>query len=393
MRVIYRPVWDGIQQALKEIFEDGWPADKVIQHALKVGKRWGSHDRRLFAECVYDLVRWRRRLEYAVEDASSAASVAAWCGLHDVQLDRLIVAPALNLERVQSRWRDPNLPRAVRASVPDWMDEWGHSALGEKWDQVLENLNASAPVFLRANRLKTDATALLKRLEEKGLKARARGADAVELVERSNVFLLPEFKQGWFEVQDLHSQAVVPELQVEPGLRVIDACAGAGGKTLHMASLMGNKGKIIALDVSDKKLAQLKLRARRAGAGCIEMRSIESGKTVKRLSESADRVLLDVPCSGMGVIRRNPDSKWKLKAEEIPDLTALQASLLREYSKMCKPGGILVYATCSVMPEENGEQVRAFLEGNAEWKLERERTLWPEAGGADGFYFARLRRG
>jgi 16S rRNA (cytosine967-C5)-methyltransferase len=183
------------------------------------------------------------------------------------------------------------------------------------------------------------------------------------------------------------------EFGVEAGQRVIDACAGAGGKSLHMASLMQNKGKVIALDVLEKKLDSLRERSTRAGATIIETRLIESTKVIKRLAESSDRVLLDVPCSGMGVLRRNPDAKWKLTPEEITHLNNLQAEILSGYSKMCRPGATLMYATCSMMPSENLKQVEKFLSQNdSRFSLEKEETLWPEVGGPDGFYFARLKR-
>jgi 16S rRNA (cytosine967-C5)-methyltransferase len=182
-------------------------------------------------------------------------------------------------------------------------------------------------------------------------------------------------------------------LGVEPGLRVIDACAGGGGKSLHLAALMKNKGKINALDTVAKKLEQVRVRASRDGASCIETRAIESTKTIKRLRESADRLLLDVPCSGLGVLRRNPDSKWKLSPLEIDQLIQTQAQILQQYSSMLKPGGVMVYATCSILPCENEQQIAKFMTQNeAVWTLDFEEHLWPRSGGGDGFYIARLRK-
>ena len=194
-------------------------------------------------------------------------------------------------------------------------------------------------------------------------------------------------------MQDLNSQRIAPELGVRSGERVIDACAGAGGKSLHLAALMKNKGKVLALDVHEKKLTSLRERATRAGATIIETRLIESTKVIKRLEEGADRILLDVPCSGIGVLRRNPDTKWKLKPEDLERLSQTQREILASYTRMCRPGGVIVYATCSIMPSENSLQVHRFLSQNeARFSLEKEETLFPERDGADGFYFARIKR-
>src|SRR6185369_699383 len=154
-------------------------------------------------------------------------------------------------------------------------------------------------------------------------------------------------QEGLFEIQDGASQQVAPMLDPKPGERVIDACAGGGGKTLHLAALMKNKGRIISMDVSEVKLKALRERCSRNGVDIAEVKVIESSKTIKRLEKNADRVLLDVPCSGLGVLRRNPDKKWKLKPEDFIELRKLQAEILESYSEMTKVGGRLVYATCS----------------------------------------------
>jgi 16S rRNA (cytosine967-C5)-methyltransferase len=255
-----------------------------------------------------------------------------------------------------------------------------------------EVLNETAPAFLRANRLKTTASQLLPRLQARDIQVQRCDEvdEALKLVERANVFVTPEFQDGLFEMQDLHSQHVIPFLQPKPGERVIDACAGAGGKTLHLAAMMENKGKIIAMDVHAGKLEELKKRARRAGAHLIETRLIESTKVIKRLEGSADRLLLDVPCSGLGVLRRNPDSKWKLSLNRIAELQSIQDDILNGYSKMLKKGGVMVYSTCSIARAENQDAIGRFLTLNQDFKLEKELLLEPVSGGGDGFYAARL---
>jgi 16S rRNA (cytosine967-C5)-methyltransferase len=173
-------------------------------------------------------------------------------------------------------------------------------------------------------------------------------------------------------------------------MRVVDTCAGAGGKTLHLACLMKNKGLIQALDVLPWKLDELRKRFRRNEITCIQPEVINAA-TIPRFKGKADRLLLDVPCSGLGVLRRNPDTKWKLSPEEIERLHVLQAQIIKDYSVMTKPGGKMVYATCSVLPSENQDQVRKFLaEHKDEWTLEEEKSWTPNQNGFDGFYAARL---
>lgn len=402
MRLLHAPVHAGVITALKDIFEGGYPADKVIQRQLKFNRKWGSSDRRLFAESVYDIVRWWRRLlfaagfEWPAEDVWSGgpaeayvSAVEAWAEINDVEIGK--GAARVKLPRVTAIWNDKNLPRAVRESVPDWLDAWGFEELGPKWEEVLPALNTEAPVYLRANRLKVTPDELVKQLRHEKIESEAVSGDAVRLNKRANVFVTKTFKSGAFEVQDLSSQQAALALDPQGGERVIDACAGGGGKSLHMASLMRNKGRIVAMDVHERKLEQLRERARRAGATCIETRLIDSTKVIKRQAGAADRLLLDVPCSGMGVLRRNPDSKWKLSRQEVERVRALQSEILSSYVQMLKPGGRLVYATCSIMPSENSRQVEQFLSRNETgFELNMQTVYWPQKGLGDGFYTATL---
>jgi 16S rRNA (cytosine967-C5)-methyltransferase len=185
---------------------------------------------------------------------------------------------------------------------------------------------------------------------------------------------------------------IAPFLQVKAGMSVIDACAGAGGKALHLATLMHNLGALIAMDTEGHKLEELRKRAQRNGIHIIETRTIDSPKVIMRFHNMADRLLLDVPCSGLGVLRRNPDTKWKLKPEFLDSIRATQAEIIQNYSKMVKIGGKMVYATCSILPSENQNQVAAFLNNNKNWQLEEDKTVTAHADGFDGFYMARLAR-
>ena len=275
------------------------------------------------------------------------------------------------------------------------MDELACTELGEeKWETEIHALNQEAKVVLRVNTLKTNRQALHNKLLQEQIETElpAENENALVLSKRKNIFRSLAFKDGLFEVQDNSSQLVAPYLDIKEGMRIIDACAGAGGKTLHVAALLNNKGKIIAMDTEQWKLDELKKRARRAGAFNIEPRLIESLKTIKRLEGSADRLLLDVPCSGLGVLRRNPDAKWKLDSAFIEKVKNIQQKILNDYSAMLKKGGIMVYSTCSILPSENELQVKQFLENNKDqFELLEEQTIYPSQG-FDGFYMARIRK-
>ena len=215
--------------------------------------------------------------------------------------------------------------------------------------------------------------------------------DALELDEKTNIFRTDEFQNGWFEVQDAGSQLIAPYLRVQPGMRVVDACAGAGGKTLHLASLMENKGQIIAMDLYEWKLKELKRRAKRNNVQNVQTKIIEA-KTIKRMENSADRLLIDAPCSGMGVLKRNPDAKWKLQPHFIDEIIATQAKILADYSKVIKVGGLMVYATCSILPQENEQQVEKFLANHPNYKLISDKMHYPSETNYDGFYMALIER-
>ncbi|HAI43578.1 MAG TPA: RNA methyltransferase, partial [Maribacter sp.] len=202
------------------------------------------------------------------------------------------------------------------------------------------------------------------------------------------------FKNGMFEVQDASSQLVSDFLDIEPGQRVVDTCAGAGGKSLHLAALMENKGQLIFMDIYGSKLKELKRRARRNGAHNIEVREIDSTKVYKKLYGSADRVLIDAPCTGLGVLRRNPDSKWKMQPEFLDKIVKTQHEIIRNYSKIVKPGGKMVYATCSILPQENSHQVQSFLksEEGKDFTLVKDKKIYASKSGYDGFYMALLEK-
>jgi 16S rRNA (cytosine967-C5)-methyltransferase len=398
---LHRNLCFTVIDSLSMIFNDGEYAGKVVEKALKRDKRWGARDRKFVAETIYDITRWKRlyneiagtKEHYSRENLWKMFAV--WATLKGIELPDWKYFETTPVRRIKGKFDELQSDRKIKESIPDWMDEVAVKELGEAvWTREIAAMNQKAEVILRVNTLKIDVSTLQKflRKEEVDTEFVRDNPTALRLVERKNVFLTEAFKRGYFEVQDASSQLVAPFLQVEPGMRVIDTCAGAGGKTLHLAAIMENKGQIIALDIYGGKLAQLKKRAKRAGVHNVDMRVIDSTKVIKKLKDSADAVLIDAPCSGIGVLKRNPDSKWKLQPEFMDKIRDTQAEILDKYSQMVKPGGKLVYATCSILPSENENQVKTFLDSHKEFKFVEDKKISPSKSGFDGFYMALLEK-
>lgn len=408
MMKLHRVLVQAIAATLVEIFRNEKYADKAIEQLFKAHPRWGKRDRAFVAENLYEVVRWWRLLHAVSPLPEEHASPA---GFSETDWTKLLAANLLlkgfqlpdweQLKDVEAglvfekkKQLEASGSLKIVESVPDWLDEMARAEMGSHWEAELQALNRVAPVVLRVNSLKVGKGEVQKMLNQRGWDATetSLAPDALVLGQRGNVFVSPMFKEGFFEVQDAGSQCIAPFLRAQPGMRVIDACAGAGGKSLHLATLMKNKGSIISMDTDPRKLDELRRRARRNGIHIVQTRPIESSKAVKRLRESADRLLLDVPCSGLGTLRRNPDAKWKLSPDFIENVKVTQAKILRDYSTMLRPGGLMVYATCSILPSENEGQVRRFLEENPRFKLLEERKISPAKDGFDGFYMALIEK-
>lgn len=389
--------------SIRDIFNEGVYADKAVEKALKRDKRWGSRDRKFVAETIYEIVRWKRlyaeiaNVKEPFDRNNLWRIFSVWCVLKGITLPDWNQIEPTPTRRIKGKFDELSRIRKFRESIPDWIDNIAISELGEElWTKELAALNKQAEVILRTNTLNITKKELQKILSEESIFTEfiPNHEDALRLIERANVFRTEAFKNGYFEVQDASSQLVAEYLDVEPGMKVVDTCAGAGGKTLHLASFMKNKGQIIAMDIYESKLRKLKVRARRNKVHNIDTRVIDSTKPIKKLYGKADRVLIDAPCSGLGVLRRNPDSKWKLQPEFLDNIKKIQQDILQHYSKMVKHGGKLVYATCSVLPSENQHQIAEFLasESGKEFKLVKDNKVLAHISGFDGFYMAQLVR-
>ncbi len=298
---------------------------------------------------------------------------------------------------------------SVRYSHPVELVEWLCENFGiEKARQIMEENNQVPALCIRLNRLKTNREALAERLAQEGVQTRPGVLSAESLlIESGNLSRLPSYAEGLFTVQDQSAQLAALALSPAPGDTVYDICAAPGGKTTHLAELMNNRGKILALDIYEKRLLSVEKTAQRLGISIIETR-VADGASV-RFPEQADKILVDAPCSGLGVIRRRPDIKYKPELTMFDELVQIQRDILQNVAAYVKPGGVMVYSTCTINPGENEEQIAAFLETHKEFELlpvdysgiteaAREQlktgmgTLYPAGDSGDGFFIAKLRR-
>ena len=400
---LHRNLTFAVIDSIRDIFNEGVYADKAIERALQRDKRWGARDRKFVAETIYEIVRWNRlyaeicEVKVPFNEDNLWRLFTVWCVLRGIPLPDWNQIGNVSVQRIKGKFKELSKIRKYRESIPDWLDELGVRELGETlWTKEIAALNKQADVVLRTNTLNVTKDVLQRKLKAETIETEIIPSytDALKLVKRANVFTTETFKQGLFEVQDASSQLVAAYLDVLPGMKVVDACAGAGGKTLHLASLMQNKGQIIAMDIYESKLKKLKIRARRNKAYNIDLRVIDSTKVIKKIHEKADRVLIDAPCSGLGVLRRNPDSKWKLQPQFIEEIKQIQQEVLQNYSKMVKSGGKMVYATCSILPSENRQQIDFFLRSEAgqSFTFVKENNVFAHQSGFDGFYMALLEK-
>lgn len=396
---LHKTLVSAVIETLQQIFVQGVYADKAVEQVLKQNSRWGSRDRRFIAESTYEMVRWWRYIlkSSGVENPQLTSDYwklfATWQFLKETELPDWEEFKSIDKNLILSNAEKAKQIRKYRESIPDWLDELGCTELTEKiWEKEIHELNKEAQVVLRVNTLKTNPIQLKHLLDEQSIETFPVGdySDALVLVKRQNLQNVNEYKQGLFEIQDASSQLIAPFLDLKEGMTVIDACAGAGGKSLHIAAKMKNKGKIISMDVEERKLLELKKRAERGGVSIIQTQLINDA-ALSKLKNTADRLLLDVPCTGLGVIKRNPDAKWKLSLEFVSEIQKTQQEIISNYSQMLKQDGIMVYATCSILPSENQKQVELFLEKNKNFELLEDRKILPSEG-FDGFYMAKLKR-
>ena len=356
-----------------------YPADAVVSRYFREHRELGHADRAFVAETVFAVLRRGRSLEARCAGKLSdrnrlLAALAVTRGWSQRELAPVLKASEEEWLAAAKAMPESELPPAVRCDLPDWLYNALAAQLGaEEVLTLAQALNQPAPLDLRVNTVKTNREAVLARFAEDGIAAvpGTLSPMAVRLREKPALAKHPLFLEGAFEVQDEGSQLLGYLLEPKRGEMVVDFCAGAGGKTLLLGALMKNTGRLYAFDVSDKRLANLKPRLARSGLSNVHPARIEHERDtkVKRLAGKVDRVLVDAPCSGLGTLRRNPDLKWRQSEDSVAELTVKQAAILDAAAKLVRPGGRVVYATCSLLTAENDAIVEAFLVRHPEFTL------------------------
>jgi len=375
----------GILEGLRAILFEYRYADKVVRHLLRKNRLWGRRDRSQVATVIYDIVRWKRL-------------VKVMAGIEHLTEENIHLLLNYWLER---KGRVPTLseraafPRAIALSIPDTLDTLGMNELKTRWPLEMEALNQIANTIIRVNTLKIDRKSLQERLFGEGIitETLEEYPEALLVEGRKNLVGAKSYREGLFEIQDASSQKVSHLLDVKPGMQIIDACAGAGGKSLHLAALMQNKGHIISMDISKSKLIELKKRAYRNKVYNIQTFCIDHSDTqIPSFYNYADRLLLDVPCSGLGTLRRRPDLKWKFSKSQLERILILQACILKKYTPMLKKGGKIVYATCSILPSENRKQINQFLKEFPDYRCLSQEEVSPAQSTHDGFFMTLIEK-
>jgi 16S rRNA (cytosine967-C5)-methyltransferase len=403
---------------LSELLRSSFPADLVVSHYFRQHRELGHADRGFVAETVFSVLRRKRSLSARCADevTSRRLLLAALACLHGMNRRELAVV----LSESESKWLGQakavhmdDLPPAVRLDLPDWLhDELSRQFSAEAVEQLAAALNQPAPLDLRVNSLKANRQEVLARLLADGLTASPCPYSplGIRLAGKPALSRHPLFLDGSIEVQDEGSQLLGFLLQPRRGEMVADFCAGAGGKTLLLGAMMRSQGRLYAFDVDERRLARLKPRLARSGLSNVHPVRIDSERDtrIRRLAGKLDRVLVDAPCSGLGTLRRNPDLKWRQTPTSVAELCTKQGAILAAAGGLVKPGGRLVYATCSVLEAENEVIVQSFLARFPEFVVcsaqeilarqeiaidigERLRLL-PQHHGTDAFYGAVMER-
>lgn len=401
--------------------EDGTSLDQALNHALKGARDLSAADRRKVVQALYELNRRRARLSWHLEAERTRISphhlLLAYAALESggeakgvrYSDNDLVLAQRLALRKLD----DQRMPAATRLECPPSFEKPLREALGDNFEAEMQASLEPAPVDLRVNLLKGTVDEARKKLRSEGIVARPTPFSpwGLRCAPGTNVSATAAFRDGFVEFQDEGSQLAALICGVKPGMQVMDFCGGTGGKTLALAAAMQNKGHIVACDISETRIARAKLRMKRAGAENAERKLLPAAddKWMKRHYARFDRVFVDAPCSGTGSWRRNPDARWSKQAANLRELTALQDAIVTRAANFVKPGGHLIYATCSLLTRENDERVETFLAARKdferidardqfpatrEWPCGDEPVLRlsPARHGTDGFFAAVLRR-
>lgn len=375
-------------QLVREVLKLDAPADGLVSLFFKRQKSLGVRERHSLAETAYAVLRQRLLWAHLAQSGHGPVErrmvILAWQGQPHVLKNGLTADEIAWLERTQQIDRS-TLPEKLRHNLPDWLANPLKAELGDEgfW-ALVETFSGGAPLDLRVNEIKAKRDEVIAALAEANLTAEPTPYSPIGLRLQGKPALqkLPLFIDGHVEVQDEGSQLLALMSGAKRGEMVVDFCAGAGGKTLAMGAMMRNTGRLYAFDVSGHRLDKLKPRLARSGLSNVYAAQIahERDERIKRLTGKIDRVLVDAPCSGLGTLRRNPDLKWRQSPQAVQELREKQLSILRSAARLLKPGGRLVYATCSLLPAENEDVVAAFQAELPEWLPQNAAGLLTQAG-------------
>ena len=398
MKRIFPNQAEAVANALYEILEEQKRASRVLEQTVEAHPKWGARDRKLLYEAVYSILRWKRKFDAMAEMEEGEfhpwSWIKSWCTLNDYAIPdwkEMQCSPHATKEELMAFHTNE---QDIMHAFPSWLYVLGKKELEAAWESEMNALNSKAAVALRVNRILVSPKNLAEKLHHQfqiETAQKPQTPDALYLPKGRKLNKNPWFRKGHFEIQDANSQRIAPFCKVNAGMKVIDLCAGAGGKTLHLAALMRNRGKIRAFDVEVNKLSELNKRAKRAKVQCVETARIDD-VVVKENQAWADVVLIDAPCSGLGTLKRNPEIKWQLNSNRLEELQSTQRQLLQQAVNLIKKEGKIVYATCSILPLENQKQTAWFLEQYPDFKLEEDQQILGQDSDFDGFYMARFSR-
>jgi len=416
-------------EILNDVFSEERPADRVINYYLRQRRYMGSKDRHAVTDLTYKLMRHYYRLSWWISQSpleiNGRTLIISYLMLHDklklkelkefFYLEQYTPQPLSSREQdfahsLAGKWlEDKDMPERNLLECPEWAEAYFKEAFGERYSEEMMAMREPAGFDLRVNTLFIERDEAIEKLREDEIDVDKGHLSpwGIRVARRVAINKNELFEKGHIEVQDQGSQLIALIADAKPGEQVIDYCAGAGGKTLAMGMTMKNKGRIVAMDVLERRLERAKKRFRRAGLHNIETRPInqDNQKWIKRQKGKFDLVLADAPCSGSGTWRRDPDKRWNRIGPDLEELVPLQAEILEKSSRLVKPGGRLVYGTCSVFEAENQKQIENFVKNNPDFEILNITDILPDLKSegpylelssaqnkTDGFFAALLKR-
>ena len=386
MKKLYHAHQQHAAAMLHSILVEGKQSEDVVRKMTATHKEWGSNDRKTILNLLYGVLRHKLLYDYLLEKSREEITLEKQIAIQAWKDNMMIQEHQLSssvIQHIQEILKD-EIPEHIRVSVPEWLYRLNKENTFEEWHSMQE----PAATFIRVNTLITTKDKVCKKLDELSVDYTLYSDQAIRINQKVQLTKWEIYQKGWFEIQDESSQQVAPFMELKEGMNILDGCCGAGGKSLHMAALINNKGNIWSTDIHAHKIEQLKIRAQRAKASCIQAVVI-TDEFISNHTNTFDCLLLDVPCSSLGTLRRKPEIKYSITPESLQSIIKTQQDILERYSVMMKKGGRLIYSTCSILPLENEDNISAFLKHHKDFTFEKSRRISPTQG-SDGFFMASM---